>query len=218
MASLIRRSLAREGYAVDVAVDGAEALWAVGETDFDAIVLDAMIPPPDGFEVCRRIRADGRWNPVLMLTARDGVEDRVRGLNAGADDYLIKPFALSELMARLRAMTRRDLRARPVELRVGDLSLDAVRHEVRRGCEQIVLSPKEFAVLELFMRRPGEVLSRRYILDHVWDFAYDGGSNVVDVYLRHLRRKIDHPFDRSDLETVRGVGYRLRVPAAGPQP
>ena len=216
MASLIERALGREGYAVDIARDGAEALWAVDETDYDAIVLDAMIPAPDGFEVCRKIRAAGRWNPVLMLTARDGVEDRVRGLDAGADDYVVKPFSLAELLARLRALTRRKLGARPVELQVGDLTLDTAHHEVRRAGEAISLSPKEFALLELFMRRPGEVLSRTHILDHVWDFAYDGASNVVDVYVGYLRRKIDLPFGRSDLETVRGVGYRLRAP--GPTP
>ena len=216
MASLIERALGREGYAVDVARDGAEALWAVEETDYDAIVLDAMIPAPDGFEVCRKIRAAGRWNPVLMLTARDGVEDRVRGLDAGADDYVVKPFSLAELLARLRALTRRKLGARPVELQVGDLTLDTAHHEVRRAGEAVSLSPKEFALLELFMRRPGEVLSRTHILDHVWDFAYDGGSNVVDVYVGYLRRKIDLPFGRSDLETVRGVGYRLRAPGPAP--
>jgi two-component system OmpR family response regulator len=207
MAHLIERALAREGYAVDVAGDGAEALWAAAEIDYDAIVLDAMIPPPDGFEVCRRIRADGRWNPVLMLTARDGVDDRVRGLDAGADDYLTKPFALSELMARLRAVTRRRPEAHPVELRVGELALDTAQHQVRRGDEMVALSPKEFALLELFMRHPGEVLSRTRILDHVWDFAYDGASNVVDVYVGYLRRKLG----TTDLETVRGVGYRLRA-------
>jgi two-component system OmpR family response regulator len=213
MADLIRRALVREGYAVDVAADGAEALWAAGETAYDAVVLDAMIPSPDGFEVCRRLRAGGRWSPVLMLTARDGVEDRVRGLDAGADDYLTKPFALKELLARLRALTRRSLGARPVQLQVGDLSLDTAEHVVRRGDDVVALSPKEFALLELFMRRPGEVLSRTQIVDHAWDFAYDGGSNVVDVYVRYLRRKIDVPFGRNDLETVRGVGYRLRLPA-----
>jgi two-component system OmpR family response regulator len=212
MASLIQRALVREGYAVDVACDGAEALWAAGETDYDAVVLDAMIPGPDGFDVCRQMRADGRWSPVLMLTARDGVEDRVRGLDAGADDYLTKPFAISELLARLRALTRRRLGARPVELRVGDLTLDAAQHEVWRGGEPVSLSPKEFALLELFMRRSGEVLTRPQIVESVWDFAYDGGSNVVDVYVRYLRRKIDLPFGRNDLETVRGVGYRLRTP------
>jgi two-component system OmpR family response regulator len=169
-----------------------------------------MIPEPNGFEVCRQLRKDGRWNPVLMLTARDGVADRVRGLDAGADDYLTKPFALSELMARLRALTRRSLGARPVELRVGDLCLDTAKHEVRRAGAPVSLSPKEFSLLELFMRQPGQVLSRTHIVDHVWDFAYDGGSNVVDVYVRYLRRKIDVPFGRNDLETVRGVGYRLR--------
>jgi len=209
MASLIQRALVREGYAVDLAANGEEALWASVEIDYDAIVLDAMIPPPDGFEVCRRMRANGRWNPVLMLTARDGVGDRVRGLDAGADDYLTKPFVLSELMARLRAVTRRNLGARPVELRVGDLALDAARHHVCRGGEELALSPKEFALLELFMRHPGEVLSRTRILEHVWDFAYDGGSNVVDVYVGYLRRKLDN----DALETVRGVGYRLRADA-----
>jgi two-component system OmpR family response regulator len=212
MASLIQRALVREGYAVDVACDGAEALWAAAETEYDAVVLDAMIPGPDGFEVCRRMRADGRWSPVLMLTARDGVDDRVRGLDAGADDYLTKPFALSELLARLRALTRRRVAPRPVELAVGDLALDPALHTVRRGVEAVQLSPKEFALLELFMRQAGEVLSRTYIVDHVWDFAYNGGSNVVDVYIRYLRRKIDLPFGRKDLETVRGVGYRLRLP------
>jgi two-component system OmpR family response regulator len=215
MASLIQRALVREGYAVDVAGDGAEALWAVGESEYDAIVLDAMIPAPDGFEVCRQLRKDGRWNPVLMLTARDGVADRVRGLDAGADDYLTKPFAFNELTARLRALTRRNLGARPVELAVGDLTLDTADHQVRRAGEPVALSPKEFALLELFMRQPGQVLSRSHIVDHVWDFAYDGGSNVVDVYVRYLRRKIDLPFGRRDLETVRGVGYRLRLPASG---
>jgi two-component system OmpR family response regulator len=213
VADLIRRALVREGYAVDLAANGAEALWAAGETAYDAVVLDAMIPAPDGFEVCRRLRAEGRWSPVLMLTARDGVDDRVRGLDAGADDYLTKPFALKELMARLRALTRRSLGARPVQLHVGDLTMDTAGHVVRRGTEPVALSPKEFAVLELFMRRPGEVLSRSQILDTVWDFAYDGGSNVIDVYVGYLRRKIDEPFGRHDLETVRGVGYRLRPPA-----
>jgi two-component system OmpR family response regulator len=214
VADLIRRALVREGYAVDLAANGAEALWAAGETAYDAVVLDAMIPAPDGFEVCRRLRAEGRWSPVLMLTARDGVDDRVRGLDAGADDYLTKPFALKELMARLRALTRRSLGARPVQLQVGDLTMDTAEHVVRRGTEPVALSPKEFAVLEQFMRRPGEVLSRTQILDRVWDFAYDGGSNLVDVYVGYLRRKIDEPFGRHDLETVRGVGYRLRLPSA----
>jgi len=209
MASLIERALEREGYAVDRAGSGDEALWAALEVNYDAIVLDAMIPPPDGFEVCRRLRAEGRWNPVLMLTARDGVDDRVRGLDAGADDYLTKPFVLSELMARLRSVTRRGLGIRPVELQVGDLLLDTARHEVRQDGEVLALSPKEFALLELFMRHPGEVLSRTRILENVWDFAYDGGSNVIDVYVGYLRRKLAP----DALETVRGVGYRLRTEA-----
>jgi two-component system OmpR family response regulator len=172
-----------------------------------------MIPGPDGFEVCRRMRADGRWSPVLMLTARDGVDDRVRGLDAGADDYLTKPFAIRELLARVRALIRRGAGPRPVELQVGDLTLDTVRHCVHRAGEPVSLSPKEFALLELFMRRAGDVLSRTSIVDHVWDFAYDGGSNLVDVYVGYLRRKVDLPFGRNDLETVRGVGYRLRRPS-----
>ena len=210
MASLVRRGLEREGYVVVVAGDGAEALWAAGEQEFDAIVLDAMIPEPDGFEVCRILREQGRWAPVLMLTARDGVEDRVRGLDAGADDYLTKPFAFEELFARLRALTRRGLTERPVCLEVGDLVLDPVTRRVRRGSTPIDLSVKEFALLEFLMRNPDEVLTRSRILEHVWDFAYDGGSNVVDVYVRYLREKVDRPFDRDDIETVRGVGYRLR--------
>jgi two-component system, OmpR family, response regulator len=205
MASLIVRALSGEGYAVDTAVDGAEALWAAAETDYDAIVLDAMIPEPDGFEVCRRIRASGRWSPVLMLTARDSLDDRVRGLDVGADDYLTKPFAFTELKARLRALTRRRLGERPVELRVGDLTLDPARHQVRRHGEAVELSPKEFALLELFLRRPGDVLTRTEILDHVWDFAYDRASNVVDVYVGYLRRKLGPEV----VQTVRGVGYRL---------
>jgi two-component system OmpR family response regulator len=210
MASLVRRGLEREGYVVDVATDGSEALWAAREQEFDAIVLDAMIPEPDGFAVCRALREEGRWAPVLMLTARDGVEDRVRGLDAGADDYLTKPFAFEELFARLRALTRRGVTERPIRLQVGDLVLDPVTRRVGRGEEPIDLSVKEFALLEFLMRNPDEVLTRTRILEHVWDFAYDGGSNVVDVYIRYLREKVDRPFARRDIETVRGVGYRLR--------
>jgi len=210
MAALVSRGLAREGNAVDIAGTGAEALWAAREVDYDAIVLDVMIPEPDGFQVCRQLRTEGRWAPVIMLTARDGVEDRVRGLDAGADDYLTKPFALSELLARLRAVTRREPIERPVALHVDDLRLDPARHEVTRSGTAISLSPKEFALLEYLMRHVGEVLSRTQILEHVWDFAYDGSSNVVDVYVRYLREKIDRPFDADTIETVRGVGYRLR--------
>ncbi len=210
MASLLRRALEREGYAVDVAGTGEDALWLGTENDYDAVVLDVMLPPPDGFEVCRTLRERGRWAPVLLLTARDGVEDRVTGLDAGADDYLAKPFSFAELYARLRALTRRGARERPTTLHVTDLTLDPAAHTVRRNGTSIDLSPKEFALLELFMRHPGEVLSRTRMLEHVWDFAYDGTSNVVDVYIRYLREKIDRPYGRDSIETVRGVGYRLR--------
>jgi two-component system OmpR family response regulator len=210
MARLVKRGLEREGYAVDVALDGNEALWAARETPYDAIVLDAMIPGVDGFEVCRQLRKEGRWAPLLMLTARDSVQDRVAGLDAGADDYLTKPFAFSELFARVRSITRRDVGERPVVLTVGDLSLDPARREVHRGEVAVSLSAKEFALLEHFMRNPGAVLSRTQILEHVWDFAYEGTSNVVDVYVGYLRQKIDRPFACDSIETVRGAGYRLR--------
>ena len=211
MASLLRRALEREGYAVDVAGTGQDALWLGTENDYDAVVLDVMLPPPDGFEVCRTLRSRGRWAPVLLLTARDAVEDRVAGLDAGADDYLAKPFSFAELYARLRALTRRGARERPATLTVGDLALDPAAHLVCRDGRAIDLSPKEFSLLELFMRHPGEVLTRTQMLEHVWDFAYDGRSNVVDVYVRYLREKIDRPFCRQSIETVRGVGYRLRT-------
>jgi two-component system OmpR family response regulator len=209
MAALLVRSLAREGYVLDVVGTGPDALRHVFENDYDAIVLDAMIPAPDGFEVCRRIRQEGRWAPVLILTARDGLPDRIRGLDAGADDYLVKPFALAELFARLRALTRRDPLERPRVLRVADLTLDPVSRTVRRAETEVALSPKEFALLEAFMRRPGEVLGRAYLIDHVWDLAYEGGSNIVDVYVRYLRDKVDRPFRRETLQTVRQFGYRL---------
>ena len=209
MSAMLTRGLRRSGYAVDTAATGTDAVWTIVETDYDLIVLDAMIPPPDGFEVCRQIREKGRWAPVLMLTARDGVTDRVRGLDAGADDYLTKPFALDELLARVRALTRREAVERPAELRVGDLVLNPASREVHRGDTPIVLSAKEFALLHELMRRHGQTLSRTYLIDHVWDFAYDGGSNVVDVYIRYLRDKVDRPFGRGTIQTVRGAGYRL---------
>ena len=211
MASLIKRALTREGYAVDMAATGTDALWMGQEFPYDAIVLDAMIPEPDGFDVCRQLREAGRWMPVVMLTARDSVEDRVRGLDVGADDYLAKPFAFAELFARLRALLRRDPNERPTVLTAGDLSLDPATRVVGRNATSIDLSAREFALLELLLRHKGEVLSRTSIIDHVWDFAYDGGSNVVDVYVRYLREKIDRPFGRASIETVRGAGYRLRV-------
>ena len=209
MASLLHRALLKQGWVVVLAADGTDALWHLAEDDFDVVVLDAMIPVLDGFEVCRRMRAAGRWAPVLMLTARDGVEDRVRGLDAGADDYLTKPFALAELHARLRSLTRRVPAERPVQLRCGDLVLDPVSHQVWRGGTRVELSQKEFALLGELMRHAGTVLSRTHLLEHVWDAAYEGDSNVVDVYVRYLRLKVDRPFDRASLQTVRGAGYRL---------
>ncbi|MFG1604931.1 response regulator transcription factor [Actinoplanes sp. NPDC049265] len=209
MAAMLERGLRRAGYAVDTVATGADAIWAITETGFDVVVLDAMIPPPDGFEVCRRIRAEGRWAPVLMLTARDGVNDRVRGLDAGADDYLTKPFAFDELLARVRALTRREPAQRPAELTAGDLVLDPAARTVHRGGTRIPLSAKEFALLHELMRRAGETLSRSYLIEHVWDFAYDGGSNVVDVYVKYLRDKVDRPFGRDTIRTIRGAGYRL---------
>jgi two-component system OmpR family response regulator len=216
MAGLIRRGLVNEGLAADVAGSGEDALWMAGATDYDAIVLDVMLPGMSGFETCRRLRNSGVWAPVLMLTARDSVEDRVAGLDTGADDYLVKPFAFAELLARLRALARRGELERPSVLEVGDLRLDPATREVWRGTNEISLSAKEFALLETFMRRPGEVLSRLHLLEHAWDFAYENRSNVVDVYVRHLRGKIDEPFGRRSLETVRGAGYRLRADGDSP--
>ena len=210
MAGLLKRGLEEEGYAVDVARTGGEALWAGTENPYDAILLDVMLPDVDGFEVCRRLRSQNRWAPVLMLTARDAVPDRVAGLDAGADDYLTKPFSFSELLARLRALIRRGPSERPAVLRGGGLVLDPATRRVARGPAGIDLTPKEFALLEFFLRHPGEVLTRTRIIEHVWDFAYDGDSNVVDVYVRYLREKVDRPFGRRSIETVRGTGYRLR--------
>jgi two-component system, OmpR family, response regulator len=211
MAGLIRRGLTKEGLAVDVTTNGEDALWMAQAADYDAIVLDVMLPGMSGFETCRRLRESGVWTPVLMLTARDSVEDRVAGLDTGADDYLVKPFAFAELLARLRAIARRGEPERPSILSVGDLHLDPATRRVRRGATAIDLSAKEFALLETFMRRPDQVLSRLHLLEHAWDFAYENRSNIVDVYVRHLRSKIDEPFGRRSLETVRGAGYRLRA-------
>ena len=212
MSRILKRGLEEEGHAVDLATDGPEGWWLATENQYAAIVLDVMLPGFDGFELCRRLRGAGVWPPVLMLTARDGVDDRVRGLDAGADDYLVKPFSLLELAARLRALARRDDRARPAVLAEGDLKLDPATKRAWRDGAELRLSPKEFALLELFLRHPGVVLTRSQILDAAWDFAYDGSSNVVDQYVTYLRRKIDTPFGRHDLETVRGMGYRLRHP------
>jgi two-component system OmpR family response regulator len=219
MASLLRRGLGEEGWTVDVATDGTEGLWAATEIDYDAVVLDVMLPEIDGFTVCQTMRERGRWCPVLLLTARDAVADRVHGLDAGADDYLVKPFSLAELAARLRALMRRGAVERPVVLDVGGLRLDpGVRRAWREGVE-LVLTPREFSLLELFLRRPGQMLTREQILSSNWDFAYEGDSNIVDQYVSYLRRKIDKPFGVIQIETVRGSGYRLREdPLPDPAP
>jgi two-component system, OmpR family, response regulator len=211
LAALIRRGLVEEGYAADVAGTGEDALWMAEATPYDAIVLDVVLPGRSGIEVCRSLRDNGVWTPILMLTARDGVEDRVSGLDSGADDYLCKPFAFAELLARLRALTRRGPAERPAVLTVGSLRLDPATRGVWRGDVEIGLSAKEFALLETFMRRPGDVLTRLDLIEHAWDFAYESRSNIVDVYVRYLRAKVDRPFGVQSIETVRGVGYRLRA-------
>lgn len=210
MAGLIRRGLEREGMAIDISGTGEEALWKAEAVEYDAIVLDLMLPGIDGLEVCRRLREAGVWSPILMLTARDAVRDRVAGLDRGADDYLTKPFSFAELLARLRALARRGRPERPAELRVGELRLDPATRRAWRAETAIELSAKEFALLETFMRQPGEVLSRFQLLEHAWDYEYENRSNVVDAYVRLLRRKIDRPFGVESIETVRGAGYRLR--------
>ena len=214
MAALIKRGLEEQGYAVDMVSDGRDALWMAAEHGYDAVVLDVVLGAtgsgPDGFEVCRKLREQACWSPILMLTARDSVEDRVSGLNAGADDYLTKPFSFQELIARLRAVMRRGAVARPAEMAIGDLRLDPATHNVRRGQRRVDLTAKEFALLGYLIGRPDEVVTRTNLIEHVWDFAFEGDSNVVDVHVRNLRTKIDRPFGRASLETVRGVGYRLR--------
>jgi two-component system, OmpR family, response regulator len=209
MADVIRRALVRDGAAADVAADGAEALELAARVDYDAIVLDVMLPGASGFDVCRRLRERGAWSPVLMLTALDGVHDRVAGLDSGADDYLVKPFALAELQARLRALVRRGRPERPAILRSGQLRLDPARREVHYGDRQVSLSAREFALLEAFMRRPGDVLSRLELIEAAWDIAYENRSNVVDVYVRRLRAKLGESA-AGPIETLRGAGYRLR--------
>ena len=215
MAAAIRRGLQFEGLVVDVASEGGQALRTARATDYDAIVLDVMMPGLDGFETCRRLRVDGVWAPVLMLTARDSVEDRVRGLDGGADDYLTKPFSLAELTARLRALVRRGPLERPTVLEAGDLRLDPATREAWRGDVQIDLSAREFGLLETLMRRPGHVFSQMQLLESAWDLGYEQRSNVVEVYIGYLRQKIDRPFGLSSIETVRGAGYRLRRDGGG---
>jgi two-component system OmpR family response regulator len=210
MAALIRRGLTEQGFSADVALNGEDALVKAGAAEYDAIVLDVILPGIDGFATCRRLREDGVWAPVLMLTARGAVEDRVAGLDGGADDYLTKPFSFAELLARLRALVRRGENERPALVEVGELRLDPASREVWRGEAEIFLSAKEFAVLETFMRRPGHVLSRLQLLEQAWEYDYEHRSNVIDVYVRYLRQKIDKPFGVESIETVRGAGYRMR--------
>jgi two-component system OmpR family response regulator len=210
MAALIRRGLEEHGVVADVAGDGERALGMARAGSYDAIVLDVVLPGIDGFETCRQLRLEEVWSPVLMLTARGALEDRIAGLDGGADDYLTKPFSFAELLARLRALVRRGATERPAQVVVGELRLDPATHQVWRGETEIELSAKEFAVLEAFMRRPGHVLSRTQLLDQAWEYDYEHRSNVVEVYIRYLRRKIDLPFGVTSLETVRGAGYRLR--------
>ena len=212
LAGLLARGLGEEGHPTDVVASGHEAVWMARATPYDAIVLDVMLPGQDGFAVCRELRAANVWTPVLFLTARDSVDDRVAGLDVGGDDYLVKPFSFPELLARLRALTRRGAVERPVVLEVGSLRLDPASHKVWRGDTEIELSAKEFTLLEVFMRSSGKALSRVDLLERGWDMAYETRSNVVDVYVRYLREKIDRPFGCHSLETVRGVGYRLRAP------
>ncbi len=209
MAGLLRRGLTERGEVVEVVGSGEEAVAAADVGEYDVVLLDVMLPGMDGFATCRRLRQRQVWTPVLMLTARGAVRDRIAGLDGGADDYLTKPFVLEELLARMRALVRRGPVVRPAVLTVGDLRLDPAARRVWRGEDEVTLSTRELALLEVFMRRPDQVLSRGQLLDHAWDVAYEGGSNVVDVYVRYLREKIDRPFGRRSLETVRGLGYRL---------
>jgi len=210
LASLLRTGLRKEGMAADIATSGEQAIWMAASTPYDAVILDVMLPGMDGFETCRRLRSEAVWAPILMLTARESVDDRVAGLDSGADDYLTKPFSLRELLARLRALMRRGAVERPTVISVGDLRLDPASRRVWRGDAEISLSQKEFAVLEALMRRGGEVLSRLDLLEAAWDQSYENRSNIVDAYVGRLRAKIDRPFRAESLETVRGAGYRLR--------
>ena len=209
LAAALRRGLEREGFGVDVAATGTEGLWLATEAPYDAVVLDVLLPGLNGYQVCAELRSRHRWTPILMLTAKDGPQDEVEALDTGADDFLSKPFEYPVLLARLRALLRRGAGERPVVLTAGDLSLDPAEHRCSRGEEAVSLTPREFAVLELLLRRKGEVLSKAEILEHVWDFAFDGDPNIVEVYVRYLRRKVDEPFGRRSIQTVRGVGYRL---------
>ena len=209
IADFLSRGLSEQGYAVDVAYDGDEALDWPTVAQFDVIILDVMLPARDGIQVCRILRERGLKTPILMLTARDAVEDRVRGLDSGADDYLVKPFAFSELLARLRALTRREPAALGTVLQVADLTMDTSSREVRRQGTPLELTTKEYALLEYLMRHPNQVLTRTMIAEHVWNYDFDNATNVIDVHIRNLRRKIDDPFPTKLVQTVRGAGYRI---------
>jgi two-component system, OmpR family, response regulator len=211
LASLLRKGLTAQGLAADIAANAEDAMWMATATAYDAITLDVMLPDTDGFTLCRDLRRQGVATPVLMITALDTIRDRVTGLDSGADDYLAKPFSFAELLARLRALVRRPREVRMPELTVGELRLDPAARTVHRGAVPIELTPKEFALLETLMRRPGDAVSRFDLLESAWDDSYDNRSNVVDVYIGYLRQKVDRPFGTDSIETVRGFGYRLRT-------
>lgn len=205
----LRRGLEAEGFAVDTALNGTDGLWMAQEESYDLILLDIMLPGMNGYKVCEALRSDGNWTPILMLTAKDGTWDQVEGLDTGADDYMIKPFSFQVLLARARALMRRGVRERPVELSAGDLRLDPSSHRGWRGDQELSLTAREFAILEYLLRNKNDVLSKRDILDHVWDYDFEGDPNIVEVYVRRLRTKVDQPYARRSIETVRGSGYRL---------
>jgi len=209
LARSIERGLGAHGFAVDVALDGTEGLWQATENSYDAIVLDIMLPGINGYKLCAALREKGNWTPILMLTAKDGEYDEAEALDTGADDFLTKPFSWVVLVARLHALLRRGGSERPAVLTAGDLRLDPAAHKVWRGDTEITLTPRQFSLLEFLMRRAGDAVSKREIMEHVWDFAFDGDPNIVEVYVRHLRKRIDEPFGRAAIETIRLVGYRL---------
>jgi DNA-binding response OmpR family regulator len=213
LAAALKRGLEAEGFAVDVANDGTDGLWMATENAYDAIVLDIMLPGANGFQICRKLREADDWTPILMLTAKDGEYDEAEALDGGADDYLVKPFSYVVLVAHLRALVRRGTPARPVQLTAGDLVLDPAARSCRRGGVEVELTPKEFSLLEYLMRRPGQVVSKSELLEHVWDYAFEGDPNVVEVHISALRRKIDLPFGEKSITTLRGAGYRF---SAGP--
>ncbi len=213
LAAALRHGLQREGFAVDVAPDGGEALWYARENPYDVILLDIMLPVLNGYKVCEQLRKEGNWTPIIILTAKDGEWDQVEALDTGADDYITKPFSFQVLLARMRSLMRRGVAERPVKIEVGGLAFDPATKDVTRDGQLIRLSARELALLEFLMRRPGVVVNKQQILANVWDYDFEGDPNIVEVYIARLRRKVDKPFDRTDIETLRGTGYRLRAPA-----